>query len=100
MKDFGISFKKAREARMLSLDQVATETRINARFLDAIEKEEFHVLPAGVFARGFVKAYAEHIGMDPEQASADFETLVTYQEPALMEGLRVSTPQPEKTKIS
>ena len=82
MADFGASFKKARESKGISLDQIAAETRISTRFLTAIENEEFQLLPGGIFNRGFVRTYAEKIGLDPEQAVADYERLVTVREPA------------------
>ncbi|OLD57833.1 MAG: hypothetical protein AUI54_01210 [Acidobacteria bacterium 13_1_40CM_2_56_5] len=81
MTDFGASFKKARESAGISLDQIAIETRISTRFLAAIEAEEFHLLPGGIFNRGFVRTYAERIGLDPDQAVAEYERLVQVREP-------------------
>jgi len=75
MTEFGASFKKARELRGISLDQIATETRISTRFLTAIEKENFRLLPGGIFNRGFIRTYAGRVGLDPEQAVADYERL-------------------------
>src|SRR5438552_3748376 len=75
MTNFGTSFKRAREAKGISIDQIASETRISSRFLLAIEKEEFHLLPGGIFNRGFIRAYAEKVGLDPNQALADYERL-------------------------
>jgi cytoskeletal protein RodZ len=97
MADFGSSFKNARESSGLTLEQIASETRISTRFLQAIESEDFGILPGGIFSRGFIRSYAERLGMDPEKALADFERLSNYREPVLMEGLRVSTPPPDKT---
>jgi cytoskeleton protein RodZ len=82
MTNFGASFKKARESRGVSLDQIAAETRISTRFLVAIENEEFNLLPGGIFNRGFVRSYAEKIGLDPDQAVAEYERLAQVREPA------------------
>jgi cytoskeletal protein RodZ len=82
MTDFGSSFKRAREARGVSLDRIAEETRISTRFLQAIEKEEFHLLPGGIFNRGFVRTFAERVGLDPDQAVADYERLTEYRDSA------------------
>jgi cytoskeletal protein RodZ len=71
MSEFGSTFKARREAKGLSLEQIATETRISTRFLQAIEHDDFQVLPGGIFSRGFVRAYAEVLGMDPDKAVAD-----------------------------
>src|SRR5215510_9864137 len=75
MTEFGASFKKAREARGVSLDEIAIETRISTRFLLAIENEDFRLLFGGIFNRGFIRTYAERVGLDPERAVADYERL-------------------------
>jgi cytoskeleton protein RodZ len=75
MLEFGASFKKAREARNLTIEGIAAETRISTRFLLAIESEQFDVLPGGVFNRGFIRKYAECIGKDPEEALRTYERL-------------------------
>ncbi|HLH31371.1 MAG TPA: helix-turn-helix domain-containing protein [Terriglobia bacterium] len=84
MTNFGASFKQARESRGISLDQIATETRISTRFLSAIENEDFQLLPGGIFNRGFVRAYAEKIGLDPDQAVADYERLAEVHQPEVV----------------
>ena len=81
MNNFGTNFKIAREAKGISLDRIASETRISTRFLLAIENEEFNLLPGGIFNRGFVRAFAEKVGLDPDQAVADYEQLVKVHEP-------------------
>src|SRR5262252_480593 len=81
MTNFGASFRKARESKGISLDQVSHETRISTRFLAAIENEEFQVLPGGVFNRGFVRSFAEAVGLDPDQAVADYERLSSVTQP-------------------
>jgi len=96
MSDLGISFKSARESMNLTLEQVAAETKIGTRFLAAIETEEFHLLPGGIFSKGFVRSYAERLGIDPDKAVADFERQANYREPSV-ESLDVSTPKPGKS---
>src|SRR5689334_25421550 len=81
MSNFGATFKKARESKGISVDRIAAETRISSRFLLAIENEEFNLLPGGIFNRGFVRTYAEKVGLDADQAVADYERLVTVREP-------------------
>src|SRR5215470_12962902 len=81
MTNFGASLKQARESKGITLDQIALETRISSRFLSAIENEEFHLLPGGIFNRGFVRAFAEKVGLDPAQAVADYARLAEVREP-------------------
>ena len=82
MTNFGASFKNARESEGISLEEIAAETRICTRFLTAIENEEFHLLPGGIFNRGFVRAYAEKLGLDPDQAVADYSLLTGVRQPS------------------
>ena len=74
MGEFGDKFRKAREKKELSFDQVSNVTKIGARMLQAIEEEHFDVLPGGVFNKGFIRAYAKHLGLDPEETVTDYLT--------------------------
>jgi len=98
MPEFGAKFKTIRESKGLTLDQIAAETRINARFLKAIEDEEFEELPGGIVARGFIRTYASVLELDPVQVAAEFEQRSKYREPPLAAGFRISaTPSQDKT---
>ena len=68
----GPYLKKSRETQGLSLDQVASLTRIQAKFLQALEDEEFQSLPEQVFTRGFVRTYARSLGLDEEDTLRRF----------------------------
>lgn len=84
----------------LTIEQIAAETRIGTRFLVAIETEQFHLLPGGIFSRGFIRAYAERLKLDPDKAVADFERQSNYREPAIMEATSVTSPTSEKKRSS
>ena len=72
MGTFGDKFRKAREAKKLSYDDVSRVTKIGARMLQAIEDEHFDQLPGGVFNKGFIRAYAKHLGLNDEEAVTDY----------------------------
>lgn len=72
MNQFGDKFRKAREAKELSLDDVSNVTKISPRMLQAIEEENFDRLPGGVFNKGFIRAYAKHLGLDAEEAITEY----------------------------
>jgi cytoskeleton protein RodZ len=72
MGSFGNKFRKAREGKKLSLDDVSNVTKISSRMLKAIEDENFDQLPGGVFNKGFVRAYAKQVGINEEDAVADY----------------------------
>ena len=91
MLELGVSFKKARESQNVSIDRIAAETRISTRFLMAIENEQFDILPGGIFNRGFIRTYAERLGIDPEEAIRSYEksARVVEPEPARQEAPKV-----------
>lgn len=72
MGEFGEKFRKERERRGLTLDDVSNVTKINSRMLKAIETEHFDQLPGGVFNKGFVRAYAKHLGLDDQDAITEY----------------------------
>src|SRR5437868_15546992 len=72
MGSFGDRLKKEREQRSISLDDISLSTKIGTRLLRALEEERFDQLPGGIFNKGFVRAYARHLGIDEEQAVADY----------------------------
>lgn len=69
---FGEKLRKEREQRKITLDDISSTTKISTRMLRALEDEHFDELPGGVFNKGFVRAYARHIGLDEEQAITDY----------------------------
>jgi helix-turn-helix protein/uncharacterized protein DUF4115 len=71
---FGEKLRKQREQRGISLDSISTITKISPRMLRAIEDEHFDQLPGGVFSKGFVRAYARQVGLNEEEAVADYLT--------------------------
>jgi cytoskeleton protein RodZ len=72
MGAFGEKFRKAREAKELSFDDVSKVIKIAPRMLQAIEQENFDQLPGGVFNKGFIRSYAKQLGLNPEDAVAEY----------------------------
>jgi cytoskeleton protein RodZ len=67
--------------RGVSLDEIAESTKIGTRLLKALEDEQFDLLPGGIFNKGFVRAYAKYLGMDEDQAVADYLQAAGSEEP-------------------
>ena len=72
MGSFGEKLKREREMRAITLEEIADATKIGTRSLRALEEEHFDQLPGGIFNKGFVRAYARFLGIDEEQAVADY----------------------------
>ena len=67
-ESLGPFLKHARETQGLTLEQVASVTRIQRKYLQALEEEQFSALPEPVFTKGFVRTYARSLGMDEHDA--------------------------------
>jgi len=67
----GERLRVAREAKKLSLDDVARQTRIPVRHLEHIEKEEWDALPAITYSVGFARSYANVVDLDGAQIGAE-----------------------------
>ncbi len=64
----GEQLRLAREERGVPLREVSDQTRISIHYLEAIEANDYHRLPGGIFNRSFVKAYARYVGYDEKEA--------------------------------
>ena len=72
MASFGAQLKQERERKGVTLEDISLTTKIGTRMLRALEEEHFDQLPGGIFNKGFIRAYARCLGMDEEQAIADY----------------------------
>jgi cytoskeletal protein RodZ len=66
LRSFGDDFKQARETRGIRLETVADATRIASRHLKALERGDIAALPAAPFTKGYIRAYAQFLGIDPQ----------------------------------
>src|SRR5207237_10642779 len=64
MFEIGSALREARERRGLSYSQVEEGTKIRARYIRALEDEDFGVLPGSTYSKGFLRAYADYLGLD------------------------------------
>ncbi|PDW03019.1 helix-turn-helix domain-containing protein [Candidatus Viridilinea mediisalina] len=67
MSDLGTRLREARERQGLSLTQVALDTRILQQSLVALEEGAFQRLPGDVVIRGFIRNYAQYLGLNPDE---------------------------------
>lgn len=71
MGEVGATLREARIDRGVELSEVEAATKIRRRFLDAIENEAWDVLPGPAYAAGFVRAYADYLGLDGARMAAE-----------------------------
>jgi cytoskeleton protein RodZ len=66
MGSLGETLRQARLDRGVSLTDAEHETRVRRRYLESLENEDYSVLPAQVYTRGYIRTYARYLGLDPE----------------------------------
>ena len=72
MKTIGTYLKELRLTSKLSLEDISKQTKIRIDYLEAIEKDNFKVLPAAAFVKGFIRNYTLAVKGDPEKSMAIF----------------------------
>jgi transcriptional regulator with XRE-family HTH domain len=70
----GLVLERARKDRGLSLEEAERATKIRKRYLIGLEQDDYTVLPDAVYARGFLKTYANFLGLDGDGLSQDLRT--------------------------
>ena len=71
--NFGERLKRERELREVSMDELTKATRISARFVQALENEDWEKLPGGVFGHGFVRTIARYLGLNEEALLSEYD---------------------------
>jgi hypothetical protein len=96
MFQLGSSLREARLRRGLDLADVERATRIRSRYLAALEEERFDVLPGEAYAKGFLRSYAEFLGLDGTLYLDEYNTrFASGEEPSLAPpSRRVRRPSP------
>jgi cytoskeleton protein RodZ len=100
MESIGEFFKQVRETKGLTIDEVASKTRIRTDFVKALEDGNFAKLPDQVFARGFVRSYARSLGLDEDDAIHRFDQSAGayYDKHIERERLRVRQAEEERKR--
>ncbi len=86
MKSVGEVIKRARQDQGLDVTSVAALTKINSKYLEAIEADDRESLPSGFFYRSFVHQYATALGLDTREIDAEVERLLSADAPLPMPG--------------
>lgn len=73
MKTAGKILKESRVEKQIRLDQVAKETKIRKKYLIALEKDDYQSLPSVTTTKGFIRNYAQYLGLNSEKMVAVFK---------------------------
>jgi cytoskeletal protein RodZ len=82
MGTFGLQLRRERENRGLRLVDVSKRTRVGVHHLAALEHEDLAALPNEVFVKGYLRAYAECLGLDPSALVAEYVSAAQGRRPA------------------
>lgn len=86
MIEFGNDLKNAREAKGLTIADVAEKTHMMSAMIEDLEHENFNRIVAPIYGRGFVKLYCETIGLDPKPFVEEFMAIYTgSRDPSIRE---------------
>jgi hypothetical protein len=68
----GAQLREARRKRKETASEVAAATRMKVQIVEAIEREDFSKIAAPIYGKGFIRLFAEHVGLDPGPLIADY----------------------------
>jgi cytoskeleton protein RodZ len=82
--EIGTSLREARLRQGIDLPRVEADTKIRAKYLRALEEEKFDVLPSETYVKGFLRTYAEYLGLDGQLYVDEFNSrFAADEEPVL-----------------
>ncbi len=81
MEPIGQKFKDARKEKGLFIEQVARETNISKKYIEAIEEENFSDFPGETYLLGFLRSYAGYLGLDAEEIITIYKKTKIQEQP-------------------
>lgn len=87
MESIGEKLRQTRESRGYTIEQIARDTHIAKRFLEALEQEDFSVFPGDPYLVGFMRTYSDYLGLDPEETVLLYKNLKLQEQPAPIDEL-------------
>jgi len=100
MSDLGRTLRTLRESRGLSLPELAEQTRLAPRMLEALEEERFELLPGGFYLKRYLTTYIQALGEEPETFLQNHQALVNRHVEARQEAPRQICRKLPYTRIS
>src|SRR5215831_3061724 len=95
----GSYLRQERERQRVSLQDIAAATKIQLKFLEALESDAYDQLPAAPFVVGFLRAYAQYCALDPEAVLTAYRSLHRAPEPPDVTTRPVTAPAPSPQRV-
>jgi cytoskeleton protein RodZ len=84
MESVGQKLRETRELHNFSLEQVARDTHISKQYLEALEQEQFSMIPGETYIIGFLRNYAEYLSLNPEEIVTLYKNIQIQEQPLPM----------------
>lgn len=94
MFEIGTSLREARLRQGVDLPRIEADTKIRAKYLRALEDEKFEVLPAETYVKGFLRTYAEYLGLDGQLYVDEFNSRFAAVEEPVLSAASSGRPRP------
>jgi hypothetical protein len=94
--DIGSSLRDARTRQGLDFPELEERTKIRPKYLRALEDERFDILPAPTYVRGFLRSYAEALGLDAQPFVDEYQVRFAVDEDAPIRARRVPAPRRDR----
>lgn len=91
MPEIGAALREARMRGRIDLSEIEAETKIRARYLRALENEEWDLLPGPTFVKTFLRTYASALGLDGKALVEEYRT--SFERPRELEGASIVAPR-------
>jgi cytoskeleton protein RodZ len=98
MADIGTTLREARMRARIDIGEVEAKTKIRAKYLRAIENEEWDLLPGPIYVKSFLRTYADYLGLDSRMLIDEFKRL--YERPTDNELRPIATLGRERERAS
>jgi len=98
MADIGTRLREARMRAKIDINEVEVRTKIRAKYLRAIENEEWDLLPGEVYVKSFLRTYGDFLGLDTRLLIDDFRQ--QYERPSDHELRPIAPPGRERDRVS
>ncbi|QHG92520.1 helix-turn-helix domain-containing protein [Coxiella endosymbiont of Amblyomma sculptum] len=76
----GILLREARRAKNLQYEEVAKQVHLSVQWIKNLEKDDYSQAPALIYVRGYLRAYARCVGLEPEEIISVFDSLALHKE--------------------
>ena len=96
MIEFGKTLRNAREAKGYTVSQIADMTHLKSQVVEGLENEDFSMIAAPIYGRGFVKLYCEAVGLEAKPMVDEFMAIVNGDRETAIKERPVAPPPAEE----